>query len=162
MKINIHLLSEAEANFLGFLKIETGAYYAKDDFFYTFINRKSRKNGLVKRTGIYHKMPIIYSMVRIALHLKWTHSTSLFGVYTLSLSFYNLKYILPSRPTSGESYFPFRALLISRLKKAYAKGFIAEFRTIIGILYAKSLLHERCSWVVWFPKTLIWRKLHRK
>ena len=57
------------------------------------------------------------------------------------LRIYNLNYILVNRPTSGESYFPFRALLISRLKKAYAKGFIAEFRTNIGILYEKSLLH---------------------
>ena len=57
------------------------------------------------------------------------------------LRIYNLKYILVNRPASGESYFPYRALLISRLKKAYAKGFIAEFRTNIGILYAKSLLH---------------------
>ena len=91
-----------------------------------------------------------------------TRSLSLFETYNVSvtgqnkfeakffhleyvLRIYNLKYILVNRPTSGESYFPFRALLISRLKKAYAKGFIAEFRTIIGILYAKSLLHERCS-----------------
>ena len=86
-----------------------------------------------------------------------TRSLSLFEAYNVSqvkinsrqnffhlgyvLRIYNLKYILVNRPTLGESYFPFRALLISRLKKAYAKGFIAEFRTNIGILYAKSLLH---------------------
>ena len=66
------------------------------------------------------------------------------GDETLHLMFdiLHLKYILVNRPTSGESYFPFKALLISRLKKAYAKGFIAEFRSNIGILYAKSLLHS--------------------
>ena len=43
MKITIHLLSEAEANFLGFLKKKTGAYYAKDEFFYTYQQEIEKK-----------------------------------------------------------------------------------------------------------------------
>ena len=48
---------------------------------------------------------------------------------------------------------------MSRLKKAYARGLIAEFRTNIGILNLKSLLHKK-SWVLCFPNN--WRKSQRK